>query len=107
MSHLLGLHLNLNKLTPIERYNRSKLFSTIHTSHICLAVMGHLALNYLTEIGDIRTDILEPEYQIPNIDCAFHYDTEDENILYTLCTDIYSNFCDAIILSLHSLSSCI
>jgi hypothetical protein len=49
--------------------------------------MENLALNQLTEVGDCNTNILRPEYQIPNSKCAFHFDTKDENIVYGVCLD--------------------
>jgi hypothetical protein len=49
--------------------------------------MENLALNQLTEVGDCNTDVLKPEYQIPNSNCAFYFDTKDENIVYGVCLD--------------------
>jgi hypothetical protein len=85
MSYALGLHLNSNRLTLIQKYDRFQFFSSVKVYHNGFHGMGNLALNQLTEIGDCNTDILKPEYQIPNSKCAFYFDTEDENIVYGVC----------------------
>jgi hypothetical protein len=82
MSYLLGIHLNLKRLTPIQQYDRTMLFSTTSAFHIAFCGMRNLTLNQLTELGDIDTELLQPEYQIPNSNCAFYFDREDENIVY-------------------------
>jgi hypothetical protein len=85
MCYALGIHLNLKILTPIEQYNRFQFFSTISAIHMGFHGLDSLSLNQLTELGDVNIELLKPEYQIPNSDCAFHFDTEDENILYGVC----------------------
>ncbi|KXN74229.1 hypothetical protein CONCODRAFT_2765 [Conidiobolus coronatus NRRL 28638] len=85
LSYALGLHLNLNRLTPIQKYDRFQFFSTVSNFHNGFHGMGNLALNQLTEIGECSIELLKPEYQIPNSKCVFYFDTEDENIVYGVC----------------------
>jgi hypothetical protein len=66
MSYVLGLHLNLKRLTPIQRYDRYQFFSSLKVYHNGFHGMGNLTLNQLTEVGYCNTNILRPEYQIPN-----------------------------------------
>ncbi|KXN66595.1 hypothetical protein CONCODRAFT_11519 [Conidiobolus coronatus NRRL 28638] len=106
MSYALGLHLNLKKLTPIQQYDRFQFFSNISTLHILFYGTGNLTLNQLTELGDCNTKLFRPEYQIPNSKCAFYFDTEDENILYGICTDIYFKLYNMQAQQLFNLSRC-
>lgn len=106
MSYSLGVHLNLKKLSPIQQYDRLKVFSTICTIHIGLSGASHLALNYITEVGESNSEITIPEYQIPNKNCAFYFDTEDENIEYGICTDTFTRFHDDVSISHWKLSQC-
>ncbi|KXN66594.1 hypothetical protein CONCODRAFT_11518 [Conidiobolus coronatus NRRL 28638] len=106
MSYSLGLHLNFKKLSPIQQYDRLKIFSTICTIHIGLSGASHLALNYITEIGESNSEITKPEYQIPNQNCAFYFDTEDENIEYGICADTFTRFHDDVSISHWKLSQC-
>jgi hypothetical protein len=89
MSYALGLHLNLKSLSTIQRYDRFQFFSTVCAVHIGFYGLDDLTLNQLTELGDCNIEILKPEYQIPNSKCAFYFDTEDENIVYGVCTHTY------------------
>jgi hypothetical protein len=89
MSYALGIHLNLKKLSPIQQYNRFQLFSAACAYHTGFYGLDNLSLNQLTEFGDCNIEILKPEYQIPNSNCVFYFDTEDENIVYGVCTYTY------------------
>ncbi|KXN66591.1 hypothetical protein CONCODRAFT_11515 [Conidiobolus coronatus NRRL 28638] len=92
MGYTLGLHLKLARLSPIQQYDRIKLFSTLSTYHIGSNGIGNLSSNQLTEFGENNIVYLNPSYQIPNRNCAFYFDTKDENIVYGFCTDIHSRF---------------
>jgi hypothetical protein len=92
MSYTLGLHLKLTRLSPIQQYDRIKLFSTLSTYHIGSNGVGNLSSNQLTEFGENNIVYLNPKYQIPNRSCAFYFDTQDECIVYGFCTDIHSRF---------------
>jgi hypothetical protein len=92
MCYALGLHLNLKKITPIQRYDRSQFFSNLCSIHIIFYGVINLSLNQLTELGDCDTRLrfLKPEYQIPDSKCYFSFDTKDENIVYGIC--IHTHF---------------
>jgi hypothetical protein len=105
-SYTLGLHLVLKRLTPIQKYDRFLFFSTISAFHNGFHGMGNLALNQITEIGDFNTDISKPEYQIPNSNCAFYFDTEDENVVYGVCVDICFGLYYIQTFNLYSLGKC-
>ncbi|KXN66592.1 hypothetical protein CONCODRAFT_11516 [Conidiobolus coronatus NRRL 28638] len=106
MSYTIGLHLNLKKLTPILRYNRLKLFSIIFTVHISCHAISQFALNQITEYEDFNILSLNPEYQIPNPNCAFYLHTEDENIVYGYCADTYSRIYYMVIRFLWAINKC-
>jgi hypothetical protein len=91
-SYALGLHLNLKRLPYIQRYDRFLFFTTVSSFHNGFHGIGNLILNQITEVGDCNIDILRPEYQIPNSNCVFYFDTEDENIVYGVCIDTCFRF---------------
>jgi hypothetical protein len=106
MSYALGLHLNLKRLTPIQRYDRYQFFSSVKVYHNGFHGMGNLTLNQLTEVGYCNINILRPEYQIPNSKCAFYFDTEDENIVYGVCIDTCLGLYYIQTLHLYNLGKC-
>lgn len=106
MSYTIGLHLNLKKLTPILQYNRLKLFSVIFTVHIGCYAISQFSLNQITEYEDYNVLLLNPEYQVPNSNCSFYLDTEDENVVYGYCADTYSKVHFMVIRFLWTVNKC-
>jgi hypothetical protein len=106
MSYSLGLHVKLSRLTSIQQYDRKKLFSTLTMVHIGTNGIESLSLNHLTEAGEFDIQYPNPQYQIPTSNCAFYFNTKDENIVYGFCTDIHSRFNYIQSLSLGYVSKC-
>jgi hypothetical protein len=94
MSYLLGLHLDYNKLSPIDRYNRNILFCVVRTVNIELSGSRNFAPNYLTEFGSIKASLYDPKWQLPNSDSPLCFNSPLENQIYSLCIAQFFKFND-------------
>jgi hypothetical protein len=106
MVYALGIHLNIKNLSPIKKYNRLMLFSSIFTIHMSFSLISHTDFNHLTEVIDCNIEPLESEYQIPNSNCTFHFDSEDENVVYGVIADTFYKSYYSQTKSLWSISKC-
>jgi hypothetical protein len=94
MSYALGLHLDCKKLSPIERYNRQVLFSAVKIVNVCISGSHGFAPNYLTESCNSDLSLIDCKWQLPDSSCAFNFDSNIENILYSLLITEFYNYSD-------------
>jgi hypothetical protein len=92
MSYLLGLHLNYNKISPVDRYNRDILFCMARICEIRLSASYKFSPNYLTDFKKPEPHLYDIKWQLPDSNSLICSMSEIENELYSRCTTIYFNF---------------
>jgi hypothetical protein len=92
MSYLLGLHLECNELSPIDRYNRNILYNAVRIVNLKLSGSQNLSPNYLTEFGKETLKIYDTLWQLPSPSSPIYFDNQTENQLYSICLTKFSKF---------------
>jgi hypothetical protein len=92
MCYLLGLHLNYNKLLPVDRYNRDLLFCMARTCGIRTSRSYNFAPNYLTNYKKSEPHLYDTKWQLPQSNSLIYSINEIENGLYSRCITTYFKF---------------
>jgi hypothetical protein len=92
MCYLLGLHLNYNKLSPVDRYNRDVVFCMARICDIHISGTYNFAPNYLTNYKKSKPHLYDIKQQLPQSNSLIYSINGIENELYSRCSTIYFKF---------------
>jgi hypothetical protein len=92
MCYLLGLHLNYNKLSPVDQYNRDVVFCMARICDIHISGTYNFAPSYLTNYKKSEPHLYDTKWQLPQSNSLIYSMNEIENELYSRCSTIYFKF---------------